>query len=88
MHWYAYAQLEPFGEERADLRAGIITSSIVNMLIRVNTTSRSPRLTKPTDYMPRFGENEKRPPPKPATKEEFRARFDAFKEMVKATAGA
>lgn len=29
--WLAYAELEPFGDERADLRAGIIASSAVNV---------------------------------------------------------
>lgn len=29
--WLAYERLEPFGEERADLRAAIIASSIVNV---------------------------------------------------------
>lgn len=28
--WMAYAQLEPFGEGRADLRAGIVASVIAN----------------------------------------------------------
>lgn len=28
--WRAYAQIEPFGEDRADLRAGIVASTIAN----------------------------------------------------------
>lgn len=28
--WMAYAQVEPFGEERADLRAGIVAATIAN----------------------------------------------------------
>lgn len=30
--WMAYEQIEPFGEERADLRSGISTAAIVNTL--------------------------------------------------------
>lgn len=44
----AYYSLEPFGEERADLRAGIISSTIAN----VNRGKHKP--FKPTDFMPKF----------------------------------
>lgn len=52
----AYAQIEPFGEEREDLRAGIIASSIVNALVMINRDPRKgrPRLTSPGDFMPKF----------------------------------
>jgi len=30
--WKAYARIEPFGEERADLRAGIIAATIANVM--------------------------------------------------------
>lgn len=29
--WMAYAMIEPFGEDRADLRAGIIASTFANV---------------------------------------------------------
>ena len=48
--WIAYYQVEPWGEERADLRAGIVASTIANV-------NRSPKRTKPYtphDFMPRF----------------------------------
>jgi hypothetical protein len=47
--WIAYAKLEPFGEERADLRAGIVASVIAN-------ANRDPKRKpyKPEDFMPRF----------------------------------
>ena len=53
----AYSALEPAGEERADLRAGIIASAIVNALIAANSDPRKgrPRFTKPVDFMPPFG---------------------------------
>jgi hypothetical protein len=44
MGWFEYARLEPFGEERGDLRAGIIASTIAN-------THRD-RRQKPTPYLP------------------------------------
>lgn len=49
--WIAYYQLEPFGEERADLRMGIIASLIAN-------SNRDPKKRKkpfePKDFMPLF----------------------------------
>lgn len=50
--WMAYAKLEPFGEERADLRAGIIASVIAN----VNRDPKKQRPFKPEDFMPKFGQ--------------------------------
>jgi hypothetical protein len=32
MEWMAYASLEPFGSLRSDLQAGVIASTIVNVL--------------------------------------------------------
>lgn len=48
--WQIYLNLEPHGEERSDLRAGIIASTIAN-------TSRDPKKSKPfkpKDFMPVF----------------------------------
>ncbi|MCH8189083.1 MAG: DUF4035 domain-containing protein [Proteobacteria bacterium] len=45
--WMAFYRLEPFGDERADLRAGIVASTIAN----VNRGKRG-RAKKPTDFMP------------------------------------
>jgi len=47
--WMAFAHLEPFGEARADLRAGIIASTIAN----VHRGKRS-KAFKPEDFVPRF----------------------------------
>jgi hypothetical protein len=46
--WAAYFDVEPWGEERADLRAGIIASTVAN----VNRGRRKP--FKPSDFMPEF----------------------------------
>ena len=49
--WMAYAKIEPFGEMRADLRAGIIASTVAN-------TARDPKKRRrpfqPREFMPRF----------------------------------
>lgn len=50
--WQAFYGLEPFGEERADLRAGIITATMANI-------NRDPKKRRkpysPQDFMPEFG---------------------------------
>lgn len=48
LEWQEYYSLEPFGEERADLRAGIIASTIYNVNRGKN------RALKPEDFMPKF----------------------------------
>ncbi len=47
--WRAYYSLEPFGEERADLRAGIIAATIANIYRDKNT-----KAYKPVDFIPQF----------------------------------
>ncbi len=46
----AYLSLEPIGEERADLRSGIVASVIANANRKKGT-----RAFKPDDFMPKFG---------------------------------
>lgn len=49
--WMAYAQVEPFGEERGDLRAGIVASTIAN----VNRDTKKRRKPfEPEEFMPKF----------------------------------
>ena len=48
--WMAYANVEPFGEERADLRAGIVASVVANVMGR----KKGQRPYKPSQFMPRF----------------------------------
>ena len=45
--WMAYYGIEPFGEERADLRAGIVASTTANCHLGSNATP-----LKATDFMP------------------------------------
>jgi hypothetical protein len=47
--WIAYIELEPFGEERGDLRSAIIASTIANAFRK-----KGARLFKPEDFMPDF----------------------------------
>lgn len=51
--WVAYYNLEPWGELRADLRAGIVAAAVRNGLRGKGTRS-----FKATDFMPQFGPRE------------------------------
>ncbi|MGE5619531.1 MAG: DUF4035 domain-containing protein [Sphingomonadaceae bacterium] len=51
--WIEYAKLEPFGEERADLRAAIVAATIANVYRRKGS-----KPFKPSDFMPAFGPEE------------------------------
>lgn len=57
--WRQYYQLEPFGEERADLRAGIVASTIANVN---RDTKRRSKPFAPSDFMPDF-DNSRAPKP-------------------------
>ena len=45
--WMDYAKRNPFGEERADLRAGLIASEVAN-----SQHFKHPRAMRPIDFMP------------------------------------
>ena len=47
--WIALSRLEPFGDARADLRAGIVASAVVNV-----HRSRDDEPLTPDDFMPDF----------------------------------
>jgi len=51
--WLAYCQVEPFGDQRGDLQAGVIASAVVNQITIANSAKPVPRdmLTKPSDFM-------------------------------------
>ena len=51
LEWIEYYKLEPFGEERADLRAGIVASTIANV-----NRGKGQRAYKPSEFMPKFGD--------------------------------
>lgn len=54
--WLAYYQIEPWGEERADLRAGIVASTVANV-----HRTKSQKAYKPEDFVPKFKVPEKEP---------------------------
>lgn len=47
--WMAYYELEPFGDERADLRQAMTTSAVHNS---IQAQTKHPKWTKPEDFMP------------------------------------
>lgn len=64
----AYFQFEPWGEERADLRSGIVASTIAN----VNRGKNTPAF-KPEDFMPKYEEAEKADQVRTMTVAEYQA---------------
>ena len=66
--WQAYYELEPWGEERADLRAGIVASTIANV------NRGKGKSFKPGDFMPEFD----KPAPKHQTPEQMAAVMTMF----------
>lgn len=63
--WVAYAKVNPFGLDRADLRAGIVASVIAE--VYRDSKKRAEPYT-PGDFMPVFdgGQEVESPPPDPA----------------------
>lgn len=66
IRWMAYARLEPFGEERADLRSAIIAVTMANAW-----RGKGSRAFKIEDFMPEFDKP-------PQTWQEMRANFRAW----------
>ena len=50
--WQIYEAIEPFGEQRADLRAGIIASTIANV-----NRGKGQKAFTATDFMPYLEQN-------------------------------
>jgi hypothetical protein len=67
--WQAWYELNPWGEDRADLRAGIIASTIAN-----TNRGKGQKAFKPSDFMPEFD----KPPPKPQTQAEMASLMNVF----------
>lgn len=61
--WLAYSRLEPWGEERDDLRTGIVASTIANV-----NRGKGQKARNPQDFMPDF---------EPETEEAAQARLMA-----------
>lgn len=52
--WMAFSRLEPFGDERADLRNGIIAATIANTNLK-----KGQKPYTPLDFIPRFSNKPK-----------------------------
>lgn len=61
--WVAFSRLHPFGEERADLRNGILACEVLRPHLKKGV------MIKPQDFMPDFM------PKKPKSPEEIMAHF-------------
>lgn len=53
--WLADYQRDPWGEVRADLRAGIVAAAVTNM---AGKTLRQGKTVAPGEFMPRFADEE------------------------------
>lgn len=71
--WAAYYGLNPWGEERADLRAGVIASTVVNSLSEKGGF-------KPSDFMPKYGPQ---PEEKPKSMSELKSAAMVMAAMFK-----
>jgi hypothetical protein len=67
----AYAEVEPFGEDRADLRSGIVAATVYNL-----NRGRGMPSMKPVDFIPRFERRRQ-------TAEEMAQRLDLLTAMTK-----
>ncbi|MCB0073270.1 MAG: DUF4035 domain-containing protein [Caldilineaceae bacterium] len=56
--WMAFYQVEPFGDVRGDLQAGIVASTLANVY---RDRKKKPKPYKPEEFMPKF-ERPKRAP--------------------------
>jgi len=81
VEWMVYESLEPFGDVRADLRAGIVASTIAN----VHRDPKRTRSYKPSDFIAMDRSTESSTDRKPITSQ---SRFDAMKERARAFAQA
>lgn len=75
--WCLYYQIEPWGEDRADLRAGIVASTIANYAGKTRSKGSDPAL--PADYLPYLERPEPDPPAddQPLTDDDLAAWSDA-----------
>ena len=56
-HWIAYYEMDPWGDERADLRNAMMCATMAN----IHRKKGSRRITI-GDFMPRFGEKQEQDP--------------------------
>ena len=62
MEWEAYYLLEPFGEDRADFRMGILASTVTNLVNGMYTPkNKKPKMVAPDVFMPDFIKTDTKP---------------------------
>jgi hypothetical protein len=72
--WMAYYSIAPWGEERGDLQAGIVASTVANCMGR----GKGQPAFNPEDFMPKFSKSEAEP-----MSEERKAISDMMREQLK-----
>jgi len=75
IEWMVFADLEPFDEERADVRAAAIRATLLNIHRRQGTP-----VVTPLECMTHFGDSE--PPPHKQTWQEQKAICRMYSTMV------
>lgn len=73
--WMAYYAIEPFGEERADLRQALTTSAVHNS---IQAQSKHPKWTKPEDFMPYSEQAQPKTPDEPLAPDALKDKLLAF----------
>ena len=72
--WMAYDRIDPFGEERADLRQAMTSSGVHNLL---QAQTKKPKYLEPKDFM-LFSDKPKEKPKAANTPEAMMAKFNAL----------
>lgn len=84
--WMAFYNIEPFGEERADLRQALTTSAVHNS---IQVQMKKPQWTKPGDFMPFSTQPKEQPKKQPpaaipaASPDALLAKFNALTNRKK-----
>lgn len=58
--WEVYNRLDPIGEDRADFRMAVITSTIMNVALSFGSGGKGkpkPKYTTVSDFLPKWGED-------------------------------
>lgn len=75
--WMAFAQNNPIGQERADVREALNTTALINTMRFL--WAKSPKAIDPKDMVPHWGEQAQR-----STKEQMLAARAAWRAVFKA----
>lgn len=73
--WMAFYDLEPFGDQRADLRQAMTTAAVHNT---IQAQRKQPKWAKPQDFMPFEEKPEPTATPTAASPEELKGKLLAF----------